>query len=332
MAETTKKGDGRAVWIGVDIGGTKILAVAFDDRMKPLGEDRKKTKGRSGAEESIQRVAAAVEGAIKAAGLSAKDVAGIGVGCPGPVSMEKGVVLSTPNLCWKDVPLRQILEKKFGVPAAVVNDVDAGVYGEYAMGAGKGARCVFGIFPGTGIGGGCVYEGKIVCGRNTSCFEIGHCRVMPKGPICGCGRRGCLEAVAGRLAISSAAAAAAYRGEAPALLALAGTDLGCIRSGDLAAAIAAGDSEVERVVRRAARWVGCGASLVINLMAPDKVILGGGLVEAMPELYLEEVRKGAMKHVMPSLRGVAEVVVAKLGDRATVTGAAAWARGLAVAE
>src|SRR5207253_863762 len=157
------------------------------------------------------------------------------------VDLERGVVVEAANLGWRNVAIRDALEKEFKCPVVVLNDVDAGVYGEYRFGAGKGLRCVIGVFPGTGIGGGCVYEGKVLRGKSVSCFEIGHIQINANGIPCGCGRIGCLETEASRLAIATAAAAAAFRGEAPHLFAMAGTDVSLIRSGVLAEAIQAGD-------------------------------------------------------------------------------------------
>jgi glucokinase len=162
-------------------------------------------------------------------------------------------------------------------------------------------------------------------GRNRSCFEIGHIPLIPDGPLCGCGQRGCLEAVASRLAISASAASAVYRGEAPNLQALAGTDLSNIRSGALADAIKAGDTVVEEIVRNGARWLGVGVTTLVNLMAPDVVVLGGGLVEAMPAIYVEEVAKVTQQRVMAPFKDVFKIAVSQLGDDAVAKGAAAWA-------
>jgi len=151
-------------------------------------------------------------------------------------------------------------------------------------------------------------------------------QVMPQGPLCGCGQRGCLEAVASRLAIASAAAAAAYRGDAPHLFEAAGTDLSNIRSSALADAIKAGDGVIEQIVRNAARWLGRGVAMTVNLLAPDIVVMGGGLVEAMPGFYLEEVEETARNLCMNAYRKSFKIVKADLGDNATVTGAAALAR------
>ena len=276
-------------WIGFDLGGTKMLAVVFDDEFKALGRERKKTRAEDGVGAGVDRIANTIEAALKEANSSRENVAGIGIGCPGPIDLDRGVLVDAPNLGWEDVPLRKKLEEAFDCPVVVLNDVDSGVYGESRFGAARKSRCVIGVFPGTGIGGGCVYEGRILRGKVTSCFEIGHCQVQPGGPICGCGQRGCLEAVAGRLAISAAAAVAAMRGEAPHLLKATGTNLADIRSNELAAAIKDGDKIVEKIVRDAAKWLGVAIANTINLLAPDTVLLGGGLVEAMPDLFRDTV-------------------------------------------
>ncbi len=313
-------------WVGFDLGGTKMLATVFDEKFKMLGRKRKRTKGEEGAEFGTDRIIQTIGQALDAADVSAEDLDGIGVGCPSPVDLEKGIVLDAVNLGWKDVNLKDELERAFGVPAFVLNDVDAGVYGENQLGAAQKARTVLGVFPGTGIGGGCVYDGQIVHGRRSSCMEIGHVEVVINGDLCGCGRRGCLETEASRLAISAAVAKAAYRGETPHLRELAGTDLSAIRSGVLAKAIAEGDTVVEQIILRAAGLIGTAVANAVQMLCPDTVVLGGGLVEAMPKLIVEQVEKTAKARVMPSYVDEFRVVAAELGDYATVIGAATWAR------
>lgn len=317
--------NGRKHWIGFDLGGTKMLCLVFDRKFNVVGKARKKTKGAEGAEAGVERMLETVQEALDEAHVDRDDVAGIGVGTPGPLELDKGIVLEAPNLGWHDLPLKDILEKKLKCPAVLANDVDAGTYGEYRFGAGQKGRCVLGVFPGTGIGGGCVYEGRLFRGKTGSCMEIGHLLVQNGGRICGCGRRGCLETVASRLAIAADCAMAAYRGEAPNLLRLAGTNLADIRSGVLAEAIKAGDKVVEQIVRNAARHIGQALGSVINLLAPDIVVLGGGLVEAMESLFLEEARKAVGKRAMTSMAKGADIVAAELGDDAAVMGAAALA-------
>jgi len=313
-------------WIGVDLGGTKMLAVLYDRDLRPLARIRKRTKGHEGADVGVGRMVGMIEALLGEVKLPAGTLGGVGIGCPGPLDLDRGIVLEMPNLGWKNVKIDKAIKSAFGCDAVVVNDVDAGVFAEYGFGAAQGARCVIGVFPGTGIGGGAVYRGEILRGKRGSCMEIGHIPVMQDGPICGCGRRGCLEAVSGRLAISAMAAAAAYRGDAPYLLAKAGTDLREIRSGVLAASVREGDAVVELIVRNAARTIGWAVAGVVNLMAPDTVLLGGGLVEEMPDLFVQEVGTAVRERVMPSFSETFDVVAAKLAGDATVLGAAAWAQ------
>ncbi len=318
-------GNDKKHWIGFDLGGTKMYGVLFDQKFNVVASDRKKTKGEQGAGASTDRMAEIITKVLEEGKLDRAQLGGIGMGCPGPLDLNKGVVLEAPNLGWKNIELKEIFSKKFKCPVAIANDVDAGTYGEYRFGAGQKARCVLGVFPGTGIGGGCVYEGKVLRGRVGSCMEIGHLLVVPNGRLCGCGRRGCLETVASRLAIAAECATAVYRGEAPILQKLAGTDLANIRSGTLAEAIQKGDKVVDKIVRNAARQIGTAIGSVVNLMAPDVVVLGGGLVEAMKGLFLEEVREAFAKRAMSSYLKSTEIVAAKLDDNATALGAAALA-------
>lgn len=322
------KQDSESRWLGFDLGGTKMLAAVFDDDLKLLGRKRRRTGGEEGAEVGVDRIVQTIEQALENAQISRKQLSGIGVGCPGPVDFERGVVLEAVNLGWKKVKLQQTLEDTFQCPAMVLNDVDAGVYGENQLGAARNARSVLGIFPGTGIGGGCVYDGQIIRGRNISAMEIGHIEVTPGGNLCGCGHRGCLETEASRLAISAEVAKAAYRGEAPYLRKRVGTDIANIRSGVLADAIRNGDRVVDEILRKAAQKIGVAVANVVHLVCPDTIVLGGGLVEAMPELFVQEVSLTAERRVMPSFVGSFTVVAAALGDYATVKGAAAWTRAM----
>ena len=314
-------------WAGFDLGGTKMRVAVFNRDFKLLASAEAKTRGFKGVRDGVRRMSDLLDevwAAVRQKAPRAR-LSGMGLACPGPVNIVTGVVQEMNNVGWHNVSIGKIMARRAGVPVVVINDVDAGTYGEYRFGAGQGGRCVIGVFPGTGVGGGCVRQGELLTGAVWSALEIGHLPVVPRGPLCSCGQRGCLEAVSSRLAIAQAAAAAAYRGEAPHLLAEAGTDLQNIRSKALAKSIAAGDKAVERIVRDAASWLGVGVGAVVNLLAPDIVVLGGGLVAAMPALYRTEVDTVARKRVLRTYQSTFKVVVAKLGDNASITGAAAWA-------
>lgn len=321
-------GSSERYWAGVDLGGTKMLAVIYDDKFNALGRERKRTRGHEGAARGLERIAKAIRQAAEKAEIDPSQIAGIGIGAPGPVNLEKGTIIEAPNLGWENIKVQKVLSKEMDCPVSLLNDVDAGVYGEYRFGAGKDARCVVGAFMGTGIGGGCVYDGLVFRGKNRSCMEIGHMPVVENGPLCGCGRRGCLEAVASRLAIASAVAAAASRGDAPHLLAETGTDMQDIRSAALAASVANGDVAVREIIENAGNAMGRVLAGIVNLMAPDRIVLGGGLVEAMPDLICKAVSESAAKLVMPSAVGTYDIVPAELGDDSSVLGAAAWGQKL----
>jgi glucokinase len=312
-------------WVGFDLGGTKMLAIVTDENFQPIARRRRKTRSEEDNSTGMGRVINTIEKVLEEAGIAKERVAGIGIGCPGMLDLDRGIVRDAGNLGWQDEPVQAQLEKAFGCPAVILNDVDAGVYGEYRFGAAKDAHTALGVFPGTGVGGGLIYEGRIFRGKNCSCLEVGHVQVLPDGPRCSCGRQGCLESVSSRLAISAAAAQAVFRGHAPKLAELAGSDLANIRSGMLVEAIKKGDKVIEQIVKDAAGHLGTAIGGLVHVLAPDVIVLGGGLVEAMPDLYVEQVTSAAKKWVLTPYSKTYEIVAAKLGDDAVALGAAAWA-------
>lgn len=310
--------------IGFDLGGTKMLSVLYDEEFESVARERRRTRGHEGVEFGLNRICETIHRTLKKKDIRPDQLEGIGLGCPGTLNLDSGVILDAPNLGWKNAKIRKFLAEEFGCPVQIANDVDAGVYGEYRFGAARKARCVVGVFPGTGVGGGCVYEGRILRGKRSSCMEVGYMPLAGSGPRAGSGPPGSLEALASRLAISGEAAKAVYRGQAPNLLESAGTDLSQIRSGVLAKAIADGDDSVRTIVEEAADYVGQAVGTLVNLLAPDIVVIGGGLVEAMPGIYLPAVESGARKTVLPELAGEYVIKVAMLGDDSTSLGAAGW--------
>ena len=316
----------KAYWVGFDLGGTKMMAAIFDNKFKKVAFAKKKTKGNEGASAGLKRIINTIQEALDNAGLSRDQLAGIGAGCPGPLDLDAGIILTAPNLGWSNVKIKATLEKEFGCPTVIANDVDAGTYGEYRFGAAQGARCVLGVFPGTGIGGACVYEGKLLRGKKGSCMEIGHFPIDPQGPVHAPGQYGSLESIASRLAISGQAAQAVYRGQAPALKALAGDQLSAIKSSAIAQAIEAGDLIIEEIVKHAAQNLGRTIAGVVNLLAPDVLVLGGGLVEEMPKLYVKEIKQAVTRQALPAFVKDLKIVAATLGGDAGVMGAAGLAQ------
>ncbi len=313
--------------IGIDVGGTKIMAVLYDRYFHPLAKARTKTRPSEGEKHFLGILRDAVRQVLKETHLDKEEVLGVGLGCPGIINEKRGVVLSSPNIRFlKNYPLTQKLSKATGLPATAANDVKAGLYGEQQFGAAKGCRNVVGVFIGTGIGGAAIADGRMIYGAAGGAGEMGHIQVDPSGPLCGCGKRGCLEAVASRLAIASEAAVLAARQQAPALFRKAGTDLSDIRSGTLAKAIRSGDRSLELLVRNKARLIGTVLGGLVNVLNPELIVLGGGLAEALSRYLVPEADTAMRQSAMPALSKTVKIVPAKLGDYAVAMGAAkmAW--------
>ena len=312
--------------IGVDLGGTKVLICLFNRACKVLATIKTKTGIERGEKYFIDTLAKSIHGVMDEAEVQFEHLVGIGVGSPGIIDIKLGTVISSPNIPFlKNYPLREKLRKLFRVPIWVENDVNAGLYGEYQFGAGRGHRDIVGVFPGTGIGGALILQGKLYRGAFGAAGEIGHMIVDPRGPLCGCGNRGCLEAFAGRLAISSEAALLALRQQAPKLFKLTGADLSQIKSGTLRKAIKAGDRVIKKLVCTKAKLIGMVMANIANLLNPELFVLGGGLVEAMPEIFLKQTREAIKNYAMKPVSKQVKIAVARLGDFAIVKGASKMA-------
>jgi len=317
-----KLDDDRRYVVAVDLGGTKILAAVYDEEYRNLGEKKKKTKGHKGKEEVFKRICKAIDKAMDNAGIERDELAGIGMGSPGPLDPFEGVILDTPNLGFRNFPLRARLEDEYEVPVRVDNDVNMGTYGEYHFGAGQGTQHMVGIFPGTGIGGGLILNGQLFRGATGGAGEIGHTIVQIGGPRCGCGQHGCIESLASRLAVASQAVAMAKRGSAPTILEEAGTDVAECRSSALKAAWKAGDDAVVEIISRSAEHLGVAMANMVNVLSPEMIVLGGGLVEALEDDYVDIAAESMRAHAMPWLVRDVQVKAAELGDYAALMGAA----------
>jgi glucokinase len=306
--------------VGVDLGGTKIISAVLDSKHNVLTRNKRKTEAQEGAEAVFQRIVDCIEASVRKAGVSLSTMKGIGVASPGPLNSEKGVILDTPNLGFCNFPLAKRLAKELGVPVRLENDVNAGVYGEFLKGAARGYRHVVGIFPGTGIGGGLVLNGRLFKGAEGNAGEIGHMIIQTDGPLCGCGRYGCVEALASRTALAKDAAALAGSGSLVKSQGEASTDLKSYKSGTLSKAIARGEKEIEKAVLRSARFLGVAMANCVNLLNPEVIVLGGGLVEKLGDMYVHAAEESMKEHAMPNLVGNVKVLVAALGDEAALVG------------
>ena len=313
--------------VGVDMGGTKILAAVIDAKGEIVQQAKRATKPKKGPEEVIERIIRCIQAAIDGAELNPSQIRAIGIGSPGPLDPETGVIIFAPNLGWSNVPLKAKLEANLSIPTFVDNDVNVGTLGEYAFGAGQGVKSLVGIFVGTGIGGGIILDGKLYHGVNKTAGEVGHMIVEVKGPRCGCGNFGCLEAVASRTAITrDLQKAILKKGKKSKLTELSGGNLDLIRSKAIARAVKHGDKPTIKVVQRAAKYLGISVASIVHFLNPEMVVLGGGVVEAMGDSLLDPIRHAAAEYALPTTMDGVQIVAATLGDNAGVIGASVLAR------
>jgi len=309
--------------VGVDLGGTKILAAVFDPKQKILAREKKSTKAQLGPAAVVERVRQCVQDALAAAAVPHAAVAGVGVGVPGMVDRVTGLVRVAPNLRWHDFPFGRALSRQLKLPVTVVNDVEAGTLAVQHRGAGRRLRDFVCMFVGTGIGGGIVIGGQQYRGAVGMGGEIGHMVVEPhNGPKCGCGNRGCLEAVASRSAIVRRIVKEIEDGRKSLVKELCDGDLTRIRSRMLARAYDEGDKLVREVIHDACEYLGIGAANLINILNPQAVILGGGVIEALGPVVLPRVRRAAWRHVIGPTEQRVRILDSGLGDDAGILGSA----------
>jgi len=260
--------------------------------------------------------------------LGGKTPVAIGVSFGGPVGAQDGIVFLSHHVPgWENIPLREWLERRFGVPVVVDNDANVAALGEWRFGAGKGCRSLLYVTVSTGIGGGWVLDGRIYHGADSLAGEIGHMTVQPGGPVCTCGRHGCLEAVAAGPAVARSAweRLIAEPQVGGILRQLVSGDVGAVTAQHVSQAAEAGDKLAQEVLEEAARALGFGIGCAIALMNPERVVVGGGLAKS-GERYFEAVRVAVQANVLPGMR--VEIVPAALGDDAPLWGAVALAEGL----
>jgi len=272
--------------IGIDLGGTNITGGLLDAKDRIAHREKIDTKAEEGEAAVVKRVAAVCKTLLKDAGLEAGDLEGIGLGVPGAVEPESGIVLEAVNLRWKDMHVAEHLSALIDAPVTVDNDVNVGTWGEYRKGAAKGHQMVLGVFVGTGIGGGLILDGKLFTGSYGTAGEIGHTIVDGHAPF---GLR-TLEQIASRTAIVNRLMAMVNANHPSMLRELAGSKWPRIRSKVLSKAMAKNDELTIRVLGDAARAIGMTAGSVVTLLSIDCVVVGGGLTEALDDRWINWIR------------------------------------------
>jgi glucokinase len=323
MPEASAKAD---YYVGVDLGGTKILAGVFDDKLTCLGRNKMSTKSERGPEEVMDRIARCAKDVVDECDLDFKQVRGVGIGAPGAVDPETGRVIFAPNLQWQDVPLKKMMEKQLGVPVAAENDCNTATLGVFEKELQSKPRYMVGVFIGTGIGGGFIIDGKLYPGSSGTAAEVGHMVIQVGGPKCNCGNRGCFEALASRTAIFRNLHAAIKEGQKTMLTEMLGPDLADLRSGDLRKAIRKGDKLVEKIVEDAAEYTGIAVANLVNILNPQTVVLGGGVIDALGDEMMAIIVETAEDYILAGTNKTVEIVASKAGDDAGIIGGAVLAR------
>jgi len=309
--------------LGVDLGGSKLETALVNTDGCIIASHRRSIHHEKNPDRAIADIVASTEICLREANQTAW---GLGIGVAGQVDKVSGTVRFSPNLGWHNVPLRARLEEALGLPVVVNNDVRAATWGEWRHGAGQGVNDLVCLFVGTGIGGGIVSSGCLLEGCHNSAGELGHITIVASGRHCRCPNQGCLEAYAGGWAIAERAQEA-VRADPKAGQALVTLVDGIqhISAATVSRAYTDGDPLASRLVEETAQYLAAGVVGIVNAFNPCLLILGGGVIQGLPEyipLIERSVRANALETAVEHLR----IVTAALGNKAGVIGAAALAR------
>lgn len=314
--------------IGIDVGGTNVKIALVDDNGKIIYSNSVPTYAKMGYEYTVNNIKQAIRDLMKETNTTPTDIEGIGFDFPGQVDCKTGVVKLAPNIPgWVNVPIAQMIEDEFHIPTRIDNDVRCAALGELKFGAGRGCENFICITVGTGIGSGIVINGKVVRGATNAAGELGHIKLqMSGGPICGCGDTGCLEAFASGPAIVAMAQDYIKGGKSTKFREMAAAEGGEITPYMVAKAAEEGDPVAKRIFEIVGEYIGIGLTSVINLLNPERVIIGGGVAES-GELLLAPIRKTIKERAMVVAGNAVEIVPAQLGNSAGVIGASMLIEG-----
>ncbi len=305
--------------ICLDVGGTKVLGAIFNENREIIYRLKKKSKnGESNTQNTEAVIVSVVEEMLKESGIQREEVNAIASCAPGVIDQDTGIVLFTPNLPMRNYDMKSAMEEIFGVPFFVGNDVNLGVLGEYKYGAAQGYRNIVGLFVGTGIGGGLILNGELYTGNKFKAAEYGHMILDPEGPLCNCGQRGCLETFSSKQGMSAYIRQQVARGR-ESMLAEAVQD-GVFRSKKLKKALSEGDPVAVEAVDRACHWLAVATGSLINTFSPDLVLYGGGVIEAVGDLFLEKILSEVDRYCWPLIRETTDIKIAALGDDSILYG------------
>lgn len=311
--------------MGVDVGGTKVAVGLVDAQGKILTSLRKPMVATGDAYEGLASVTGAIDALLAANPEAAASIRGVGICAPGPLDPFTGVVVNPPNLkCWRNFPLGEEIAKRYRVPVKVDNDANAAALAEFLWGAGRGYKVVFYATIGTGIGTGIIFDGKIYHGRTGAAAEGGHVSIDYRGPVCGCGKNGCVEILAAGPAIARRARAKFV--ERPdresALRQLSGGNVEAISSEMVGHAAVAGDAVAQEVLNETVNLLGLWLSNIVDFLEPDVLVIGGG-VATMLSPYFGDLRNRIAHHAVNSRSLEIPLLHAHYGAESGIAGGAA---------
>jgi len=313
-------------FVGVDVGGTNIKAGVVDSSGRRLSRASIKTRAAEGPGPIADRIAACVSDSIRRAKLRPERIAGVGLTSPGPLDSQAGVIITAPNLPgFENVPLRQMVGDRIGLPVVLVNDANAAAWGEFWCGAGRHVDSLVMFTLGTGIGGGIVTDGRLLIGAHDHAAEVGHQRVADGGRLCGCGQRGCLEAYASATGVVGCVVEALEAGRRSSLRRLWRNDPDALTARVVFEAADAGDALAKRIVHEAAEYLAIGVVNVMNILNPAMVVFAGGMIAA-GDGFLDRIRDGVKRRAFPRPGARTRIVYSRLVESAGVIGAAGCAR------
>lgn len=308
--------------LGIDLGGTNIVAGVVDENYKIVATAKIKTNTPRPAEEIIDDMAKAAKTAVSNAGLKMEDIEAMGVGSPGAIDPVNGVVCYSNNIGFYDVPMAQMLKERTGVDFYIENDANAAAYGEYITGAGRGTNNFIAITLGTGVGGGVIIDGKIYSGSNCAGAELGHTVIQMDGEMCTCGRQGCWEAYASATALIRQTKQAMIKYPHSVMWELCGNDINNVDGRTAFDAMRKGDTAGKTVVDKYVEYIAVGVSNCINIFQPDVLCIGGGISKEGDNLILPIRAFLEGENYARNIEKKTDIKVAELGNDAGIIGAA----------
>jgi glucokinase len=310
--------------LALDIGGTKINAAVISNKGQVLTEKYRLTLADEGPRSVINQVFSIIDSILKQEDKNASCLSGISLAVAGAIDSRKGIITASPNLLgWHDIPLRDIVKKRYRVDTFLINDANAAALGEHCFGVGWGVNNLILLTLGTGIGGGIIINGKLYSGQNGSAGEIGHMTIDINGPKCKCGNTGCLEVLASGTAVTEAAVRRISRGEKSTITDIVKGKIEDITAEKISIAAQRGDALASEVIFKAATYLGVGMVNLVNIFNPEMIIVGGGMVK-MGDLLLNPARQVVKRRAFKLPAQEVRIVPAQLGNNAGVFGAAVF--------